>query len=41
MVNIIRSIRIHSVKYPRSSTLGCKDIGIRKTEIKYVEDSGA
>ncbi len=26
------SIRIHSLKYLRSAALGCKDIGIRKSE---------
>ena len=29
---IIWSIRIHSLKYLKSTTLGCKDIGIRKSE---------
>jgi len=29
---IILSNRIHSLKYLRSTTLGCKDIGIRKSE---------
>ena len=28
----IRSNRIHSLKYLRFTTLGCKDIGIRKSE---------
>ena len=28
----ISSYRIHSLKYQRSSTLGCKDIGIEKLE---------
>ena len=29
----IWSNRIHSLKYLRSTTLGCKDIGIRKSEL--------